>query len=280
MRGRSQAIGFVVITAALPILQWLATAAVSLVILRRGPGEGSLVLLWALLPMLLWYFLAGDVTPVVMLLGTVSMAYVLRTTVSWELTLLTSIGAGILSVFIVELTAGEALSELGAWYREFMLDIKAQAVAQNPAAVVEVPSVEATRVMLVAVLTMGYTLCMVGFLVLGRWWQSMLYNPGGFQQEFHQVRLSPLVAGGLVVAVLISFSIEPMNRFVQVLTVPMMVSGLALFHWTIKVKQLSSSWLVSFYLLLLLLQLYPVLVFVALLDSWFDLRQKIHADEV
>ncbi len=276
MRGRSQAIGFAVITASLPFLQWLATAAVSLVVLRRGPGEGGFVLLWTMLPMLLLFFLTGNIAPVAMLLGTVLMAYVLRTTVSWELTLLTGVVAGTASFFLMEITSGQIFTEIASWYRDAMLDIK----AQNPEAAIEVPTTEALRVMLITSMTMGVSLSMIGFLVLARWWQSMLYNPGGFQQEFHQVRLSPFVAGGLVVAVLLSFSVEPLNRFVQVLAVPLMISGLALFHWTIKVKQLSGGWLVSFYILLVLMQLYPVLVFVALLDSWFDLRQKIHADEV
>lgn len=280
MRGRTQAIGFAMITASLPFLQWLATAAVSLVVLRRGPGEGAFVLLWTTLPMFLLYYLGGDITPVAMLLGTGCMAFVLRATVSWELTLLTSVVAGVVSVLLVELTSGSSLTELVGLYREFMLELQTQAQAQNPAATVEVLSVEATRALLVAVLTMGYAVCMIGFLVLARWWQSMLYNPGGFQREFHQIRLSPAVAGGLVVAVLLSFSVEPLNRLVQVLNVPLMVAGLALVHWTIKAKQLSGSWLFSFYLLLVLLQLYPVLVFVALLDSWFDLRTKIQADEV
>lgn len=279
MRGRSQAIGFAVVTAALPLLQWLATAAVSLVLLRRGPAEGAFVLLWAMLPMLLLYFFAGDVTPVVMLFGTVSMAYVLRATVSWELTLLTSVVVATISVVLVELTAADVITQLVNAYREFLQGLQAQAAAQNQAAAMEVPSVEATRSMLLAVLTMGYAISMIGFLVLARWWQSILYNPGGFQQEFHQIRLSPVVAGGLVVAVLLSFSFAPLERLVQVLTVPMIIAGLALMHWTVKAKQLSGGWLVSAYILVVLLQLYPVLVFVALLDSWFDLRNKVQVNE-
>jgi hypothetical protein len=280
MRGRSQAIGFAVITASLPFLQWLSTAAVSLVVLRKGPAEGAFVLLWTLLPMGLLFFLAGNVTPAVMLLGTVCMAYVLRTTVSWELTLLTGVLVGVVSVVLVELTSMDTLNELARLYREFLLDMQTQAAAQGQTATVEVPAQDETKALLIGVLTMGYAICMVAFLVLARWWQSILYNPGGFQEEFHQVRLSPAVAGGLVVAVLVSFSSEPLNRLVQVLTVPLMIAGLALLHWTIKAKQFSVSWLVSSYLLVVLLQLYPVLVFFALIDSWFDLRSKIQVNEV
>lgn len=274
MRGRSQAIGFAVIAGSLPLLQWLATAAVSLVVLRRGPVEGGFVLLWAMLPMLLLFYLAGDVTPVVMLFGTVVMAYVLRATVSWELTLLTSVVVAVISVFIVELTASGVLDQIV----EFLQKLQAEVAAQNQAEVV-IPGAAETRSMVLAVLNMGYAISMIGFLVLARWWQSMLYNPGGFQLEFHQVKLSPVVAGGLVIAVLLAFSIEPLNRLVQVLTVPLIISGLALLHWTIKAKQLTGGWLVSAYIMIIFLQLYPVLVFVALLDSWFDLRSKIRTNE-
>ncbi len=279
MRGRRQAIGLAMFAAVIPFLQWLATAIVALVLLRHGPKEGMLVLLWAILPMLLLFYVGGDMTPAIMLVGTVAMAYVLRATASWELTLLTSVGVAVVGVLLIELTAAAVLDELVRLYREFLLEMQAQ-TAQNESGAVPIPEVDVIRSLLVGVLTMGYAISMTGFLILGRWWQSLLYNPGGFQQEFHQIRLSPMVAGVLVLAVLLSFSFEPLNRMVQVLTVPLLIAGFALMHWTVKAKQLSTSWLVGFYLLAFLLQLYPVLVFLALLDSWFDLRKKIHIDEV
>jgi len=36
-------------------------------------------------------------------------------------------------------------------------------------------------------------------LMLARWWQAVLYNPGGFQQEFHQFKLQPAIAMMLMV---------------------------------------------------------------------------------
>lgn len=35
-------------------------------------------------------------------------------------------------------------------------------------------------------------------LMLGRYWQSVLYNPGGFGLEFRALRLSPPLAFGLL----------------------------------------------------------------------------------
>ena len=92
MRGRVHAIGASMVCASLPILNWLSTSIVSLVVLHRGGVEGSLVLLCALLPMgVVIYLTGGAPTPVIALLGTVGLAYVLRVTMSWEITLVLAV---------------------------------------------------------------------------------------------------------------------------------------------------------------------------------------------
>ena len=87
MRGRPQAVGAAVVTTALPLLNWLGTAIVSLVILRKGLSEGMLVLAFAILPLAVASYFVGDPSAIIALVGTALMAYVLRVTVSWEATL-------------------------------------------------------------------------------------------------------------------------------------------------------------------------------------------------
>lgn len=280
MRGRKEAIGVAVIAAALPFLQWLSTAVVCLVVLRRGLPEGSVVLLWASLPMLGMAALVGDVTPVILLLGTVATALILRSTTSWELTLLGSVVFAIVGALVFQITSADVIDEVVVAYREFMLGVQSQAQSESQAAALSVPELDVVKPLLLGYFTMGYALSMVIFLILARWWQSVLYNPGGFQQEFHQIRLSPLVAAGLVLAFLGCVSVEFLNRWMQVFTVPLMIAGLGFVHWIIKEKALSGSWLVGFYVFAVLLQLFPALAFIALMDSWFDLRKKIQKNEV
>ena len=280
MRGRTQAIGVSVVSAALPFLQWLCTATVSLVVLRHGLAEGAMVLMWACLPMFGLLILLDDVTPVILLFSTVALAHTLRATSSWEMTLLAAVGLASIGVLLFEFASGGVVDQVVISYREFMLDVQSRAATPEQVQAITVPAVEGTRRLLLGYFTMGYAMSMLAFLVLARWWQSLLYNPGGFQLEFHQVRLSPMVAASLVLLVLGCFSVEELNRWVQVLTVPLMFAGLGFVHWFIKEKQLSNSWLVSFYLLALLLQLFPVLAFLALMDSWFNLRNKIRTNEV
>jgi lipoprotein signal peptidase len=280
MRGRTQAIGVSVVAALLPFLQWLSTATVSLVVLRHGLAEGALVLMWASLPMFGMYWLIGDITPVIMLFGTVAMAYTLRATASWEMTLLATVVLASLGNLLFEFISAGVVDEVVNAYRDFMLDVQSRAETPEQAKALVVPTFEVARPLLLGYFAMGYAISMLLFLLLARWWQSLLYNPGGFQQEFQGIRLSPIVAAGLVVLVLGCFSITEMNRWVLVLTVPLIIAGLAFVHWFIKEKQFSSNWLVGFYFLALLLQLFPVLAFLALMDSWFDLRNKIRTNEV
>ncbi|MDA0956193.1 MAG: hypothetical protein O2936_00005, partial [Proteobacteria bacterium] len=100
MRGRLQASGVAALTSALPILGWLGTSVVALVILRQGIKEGLLVFLWAALPLIVIYQTGGDVSGLAALVGTFVLASVLRATTSWELTLVAALIAATLGSFI------------------------------------------------------------------------------------------------------------------------------------------------------------------------------------
>ena len=62
MASRKQATVAAAICLALPMLFWLGSALLVLVVLRHGQREGMLVGLWALLPAIAW-FAVGDFTP-------------------------------------------------------------------------------------------------------------------------------------------------------------------------------------------------------------------------
>ncbi|MCE1870463.1 hypothetical protein LWT00_22310, partial [Enterobacter hormaechei] len=94
MRGRMQATLVVVISAVLPLLFWLSAAAGSLVFLRRGFKDASSVIAWGLLPALaMWFF--GEPSTLLVLLGTLGLAALLRAGHSWNRVLLSSIVLGL-----------------------------------------------------------------------------------------------------------------------------------------------------------------------------------------
>ena len=54
MRGRVQAIVVMVFAAVVPMMFWLSAAAASLVLLRRGLNNSLSLIIWAVLPALMW----------------------------------------------------------------------------------------------------------------------------------------------------------------------------------------------------------------------------------
>jgi hypothetical protein len=114
-------------------------------------------------------------------------------------------------------------------------------------------------------------------LMLGRYWQASLYNPGGFGREFQAVRI-PLVPTLVLLGCMV---LGPnLGSALALLTplcsVPLMFAGLALLHGLVAQKRLGRFWLVGLYVtLVLFMQLtYPLLVVLAIVDSLVDFRGR------
>lgn len=277
MRGRPHAVGATLISTSLPLLNWLGSAIVGLVILRKGPVEGLMVLMWALMPLGITLYLIGDPSSVIALLGTAILAYVLRVTASWEITLAIAVLVSAFGSLVFELTATDVLAVIVEWYMEYMRQLAGQLQQTGELSVAEAKN------SILGFFAIGQAYAMLVFLVLARWWQSELYNPGAFGKEFHQIRISPVLSTTLVVMMLFCFVFsEQLGRWIPLLTVPLIVSALAFVHWVMGTRKLSGNWVFGFYLLLLLLfqVVYPLLASLALVDSWFNLRTRIQSKEV
>jgi hypothetical protein len=114
-------------------------------------------------------------------------------------------------------------------------------------------------------------------LFLGRWCQSLLYNPGGFGEEFRQLRLGKGVAFTallLVAAQLLNEVPAVLQDLLLVAMVAFAVQGLAMAHGLVKGSGAQRGWLIGLYLLLVLAtaQAMVVLAFVGTVDNWFDFR--------
>lgn len=275
MRGRAQAWGVGIGCAILPFFHWIGTAVVGLVLLRRGPVEGALLMLWASLPLVAWYMVNQDASPLLVLIGTFGLAYILRSTASWELTLCAAVVVAGVSGLVFSVLSADLLVVLGEWYLEVVAQVQQ---GEGPEMLPE-----DARQVLVGLFAMGQAVAMIGALLLSRWWQSVLYNPGGFQQEIHSLRLSPVMSSVIVGAMVLVLLIgDPAwTRWIPLLTVPLILSAVGFIHWLIKAKGLPMTWLVVFYVsfLLLIQLLYPLLTSVALLDSWMDLRKRFGSEK-
>ena len=272
MRGRVHAIGASMVCAPLPILNLLSTSIVSLVVLRRGGVEGGLVLLWALLPMGVVIYLTGDApTPVIALFGTVGLAYVLRVTMSWEITLVLAVVFSAIGILVFEYTSTERLTFPIEMYMEYAQQDSTE------------QTLETVRKVILAFFAAGQALTMLAFLMLARWWQSLLYNPGGFQKEFHQLRITWGFSTGIVLLLVICYVFnDSLGQWMLLLTVPLLLSGLGMVHWLIGYRKMSVRWLAMLYFLLLVFSeiFYPLVAAIALIDSYLDVRKRIQTTKV
>ncbi|MGK0443075.1 MAG: hypothetical protein ACJA0N_002895 [Pseudohongiellaceae bacterium] len=116
-------------------------------------------------------------------------------------------------------------------------------------------------------------------MILARWWQSMLYNPGGFSQEFHKLRLTPPLTVLLLVAGITLLSLGADYRFwALIFAVPFMFAGFSLVHGFAALKGLRGKWLGLFYFTWFVVDPFKILLLlVVVVDSWFDLRGRLAA---
>ena len=274
MRGPKQAIGLATLFACVPMLFWVSGAIVSLVVLRRGVDQGVKVLAWALLPAIAWAAM-GQFATITGLVATTAMACVLRQTVSWQKTLLALLPVGALVAFITAQLAPQQISMLSEMVLKFISEFTQHGDQRS----VDIGSLKPLVEYGVIGMLSWFNLvsCIIG-LVLARSWQAQLFNPGGFREEFHQIKLPALIALTLLMFTLGGSTLAPFMLVVApVATLPLLVSGLALFHGLVEMRQLSKVWLVAFYALLVFITqlMYPVIVLTACLDSVFDFRARL-----
>ena len=263
MTGRRQAIIAVMLLGLIPLVNLLNPAVVGLIALRKGLQEVVVIFAWAILPLGAWA-VAGDVVPLIMLIGITGLAVLLRETESWAFTLLAAIAVGVCVevYFRLQPAVIDALMQ--------QLDLYLQ--ASNPQGL----QIEEVRDVMLSVIGAVYMFLSIVLLMLARWMQAVLYNPGGFKQEFHNLRVEQKVALALIVIMLLSsLGIVVPEAWVLYFVLPLLFSGIALTHAVVAKKKLSSMWLVTFYILLMLPVVVQILVLLALVDSWYDFRSRL-----
>ena len=111
-------------------------------------------------------------------------------------------------------------------------------------------------------------------LMIGRWWQGLLYNPGGFQQEFHNLRIDPRVMIFLLGLILVGLmDIPPLDGWLPLFCIAPMLAGLAIAHYMVAKKTMGTPWLVLIYMTVLMMA--PAIILLGLTDSLLDLRKRM-----
>ncbi|MDX1352242.1 MAG: hypothetical protein R3254_04465 [Thiomicrorhabdus sp.] len=258
----------------------LVGAIIALVTLRIDVTEGFKTLVWSVVShTALTLMISGSYFPAVIsileyMLPVWLMAVVLRQTNSLALALqfaMILVGLGIVLFYLTVPSPAEWWLTLFNQYVAPMLE--ASQISYNKEII---PNLAEMVTMLMAVFMI---ILWFSILVVARWWQSELYNPGRFKTDFYELalpRTTAYMAIALAVIGLISGT-QPglVYDLSGIIIAGLMFQGLAIAHQTVAIKQLNSAWLVGLYVLLFLFpQAMLVLATIGLVDNWVDFRNR------
>ena len=277
----------IVVAGVMPLLNLFSGAALALVTLRQGAREGLITLLLSTaIAGILLGLMAGSVMPAVVLLGLFwlplwGLAVTLRYTVSLAQALRLSVLLAALAMLIFAFT----LSDATQWGRTLLEQALKPMLIQLGLAEREPQILDQlldylSPLVLGLIVANGLASLLCG-LLLGRWWQALLYNPGGFGREFHELRLGRQTAGVTLALCTLAVIINApwLNNLLLLLVVLYTVQGLAVSHGVVAKAGMARLWLIGLYVLLFLAlpQMLMILCLLGVIDAWGDIRARFNS---
>jgi len=296
LRGRAQAIlvacGFGVLSLILPPVSWPAAffsgAALSLVILVKGPKEGIQTAMLAVVAMLLLTGLAARVPMLGMVYATMLWlpALLLAELIRQQRSLAIALSGALVLAFVVLLGIYVLLDNPAQWWQQL---IEQQVIPMLKEAGLSGPQLPSSKQELAAMasimtgtLLSFWLLSQCLIVVLSRWWQALVMNrPEDYRDEFYQLRFGTLVAGIALLSVAGAFLLggwlgELLRNLSILILVVFLFQGLSVMHQRLERQNNAKLWLVVMYVLLVLTLPYLLLA-IALtgwLDNWLNLRGR------
>ncbi len=286
MAGRIQAAIFVVlstlISLLLPPLIVFSNASIALITLRKGWQQGILYSLLAIITLVIVSvllkqqassgFLAGLATwlPVVLIASALAM------TKSWSKTLQLTLLLSVAGVLLFHLTHPDA----AAYWEPMLKQIKPmlqQAYQLSDSKLDETINNAATWMTGIFAATLA--IIAILSLMIARNWQSMLYNPGGFGEEFRQIAIGKQASIAMLVGITLAVitTNQLIIELIMIGVAVFMFQGLSLVHSIVKQREMSVRWLIGLYVLmfLLLIQMIVLLATFGLVDNFADFRRQV-----
>lgn len=282
MSGRFNAIVVAAGLGILPVLHVFSAGIVALVSLRMGVLEGLLTLAGA--GMLLGGMGAvmgtgamQAVTPVLSLwLLALGLAWQLRRTGLLPLMVQTATLLAVIGVLVFLLGSENPLELWKAFLEEAFAPVFAQ--LGNGGGFTDEQLTAMARLMTGLVGAMLVLLSTLAVMI-GRWWQGMLDNPGGFGRDFRAYRnggLATLIASAIFVLSALVDHLVLANLAVVILVL-FLYQGLAVVHHTIRERRMNTAWLIALYVLMLPMPLHVsgLVMALGLMDGFFDFRARL-----
>ncbi|MEY6432093.1 hypothetical protein ABC977_06670 [Thioalkalicoccus limnaeus] len=289
MRGRSQAALVAATTAVLSVLPVIGLLAalisagvIALATLRHGPSEGLLVAGLAGLGggVLAWLALGSPLPAIGFLLIFWFPVWLLAVALGWSRSLSVTVqaaaGLAVLGLVLVYAIAGGVRDPWIEILEPLRLALVEAAVLGEADSVA---AIERVAAWMPGLLTATVYLMVVSSLLIGRWWQALLYNPGGFGAEFRALRIHPLLGVVTVAVYLLVVFLGEAHWAIALLLIlgPLLVlQGLAVVHALAYARQTHVGWLAGLYVLFVLGFPLPQMIVagLGLADIWVDLRSR------
>lgn len=283
MQGRMQAMivasTLALLSLILPPVSIVSSASVALVTLRRGAAEGFYILFSAcLVAALLGIVLLSNyqfalLYSAVLWLPVWVCAVILRESRYLALAIQVAVILGIFGVIGFYLFYAGKPSALWQNVLEQMIPGDAP-VPERP------QTIEKMARYMTGVVGAGSVFSLLFGLFLGRWWQALLYNPGGFKQEYLSLTTSPKLATATVIMILAArftggMVSEVLWNIIILLFVMYLFVGASVMHKVFASMKLARFLVPMFYVTLFLIPhvMLPIAL-VGLTDAWMSLRNK------
>jgi hypothetical protein len=273
LRGRWQALLVALIGNFFPLI---SSATIALVSLCKGTKEGILIFLWVSLALVLIQQ-AGSENPLLTAITIASFgimvtaATVHKIMASWQWTLIVIVLVAVICALGFGLLMSTSVTALVATAQQMLDAVKVQDSGAQLTIVI-------TESMLLGIVATITAIGSIMSLMLARWWQAGLYNPGGFQKEFHSFTLEAKIAV-LLIAIPIMGQLLPKNSqiWAELAVLPLLLAGIALIHFAVKLLGQGRQWLAFLYVGMIMVgkPVTLLLVVLGLTDSLIDLRSRL-----
>jgi hypothetical protein len=284
MRGRLYAIVIAgslgTLAVILPPFSLFSGATVGLVTLRHGIKEGLIITAGAALIVAVAFLVMigrADLSFPLLVglwLPNVLGCWVLQTTQSQTATLLVIGGFAALFAMGMHLVTGDVTT----WWQQWIEQVMSQANIEG--ITVEQLTQTSALILMNGLVAMLFGLNLMLTILLARWWQGLLYNPGGFVKEFYALRLPRnftffvILLSAVVLTGVLDSKTHILTDLFIIAVMMYLFQGLAAMHGMAAVRGLPQLWLLPVYLGLFFLPLDFIigLATFGITDSLINLR--------
>jgi len=250
-----------------PLSYFLSGTPIGLITLRKGAttggqiAAGSLLLLGVIAVIMQMQPVLPAMFMIFVWLPVILCASVLRMTQSQGLMVLSAGVVGVLFTIYMHIT----IEHLYAWWQLAFNHLKASNPFKfTPEQFMQIH--ENMPPLLSALAISGFMICLITSTLLSRWWQSVLFNPGGFREEFYALRLPRALAFPSLLGIFVLlFTATQAPLFLRDVFILLMLlylfQGLATIHRFVYTHGLSKAWLTGMYILFFLVP--HVMIFVS-----------------